>query len=89
MTGYTLTITDRIALLEEARALEQAGGTWRVRHVMAVLDCSRASVYRCTWIMKRRIKRGEKRKSHIGFHPSDVRLYQAMQSGRNPIQKAG
>jgi hypothetical protein len=42
-------------LLEEAKAIEAAGGDWAVRHVCAVLGCHRATLYRTPWLMARMI----------------------------------
>lgn len=69
---------ERVALLREATALEQAGGTWNVRHVCAVLDCHRATLYRSRWLMSRMIHGPGARKT---FHPSDIRLYQQNHMG--------
>lgn len=82
-----MTVEERVQLLEEAGALERAGGTWRIRHVMAVLDVARSSVYRSRWLMQRRIKRGQGKRAGNGWHPRDVRLFQAMQSGKDPLQR--
>jgi hypothetical protein len=68
---------DRLAILEEALALEAKGGDWAVRHILAVLDCHRSTLYRNRWLMSRAIRQP----GGIAFHPSDVRLMQANNTG--------
>lgn len=61
---------DRLAILNDAAAIEAAGGEWRVEHVSAVLDCARSTVYNTPWLLRiaRRVgKRG------LRFRPADVR----------------
>lgn len=74
MTEQTI---DRVALVEEATALERAGGDWKVRHVLAVLGCHKASLYRNRWLMARAIRQP----GGLAFRPADVRLYQANHTG--------
>lgn len=68
----------RVELLEEAKALETAGGTWDVRHVCAVLGCHRATLYRTPWLLQRMIHGPGAKKA---FHPSDIRLFQQQRTG--------
>lgn len=74
MTAATLS---RVSLIEEATAIEKAGGDWSVLHVLAVLDCHKATLYRNHWLMARSFRQP----GGTAFHPSDVRLYQANNSG--------
>jgi hypothetical protein len=74
MTPATLS---RISVLEDALAIEQAGGDWSLRHLLAVLGCSRATLYRNARLMDIRI-------DQVGgavWPPSGVRLYQASRIG--------
>ena len=76
MTERTI---DRVALVEEATALEKAGGDWKLRHVLAVLGCHKATLYRPAyrWLMARAIRQP----GGLTFRPADIRLYQAMHTG--------
>ena len=74
MTNATLS---RVALVEEAVALERAGGEWKVRHVLAILGCHKATLYRDRWLMARAIRQP----GGLAFRPADVRLYQANNTG--------
>jgi len=74
MTKATI---DRIALIQEATAIEKAGGEWKIRHVLAVLDCHKATLYRNRWLMARAIRQP----GGVVFKPSDIRLYQANNTG--------
>jgi hypothetical protein len=65
-----LTEAERLQLLEDAHRREHAGGSWRVQHVMAVLDMSRATVYRTPWLRRIKKRRGARGVSWI---PKDVR----------------
>lgn len=67
MTAKTI---GRIALAQEAAAIEAAGGEWKVQHVMAVLDCARSTVYDTPWL-RRIAKRVGKRS--LRFVPAEVR----------------
>lgn len=68
---------ERVAVLREATAIEQAGGDWRIRHVCAVLDCHRSSLYRDPWL-KARMIHGP---GGVTIPPKDVRLYQQLHTG--------
>lgn len=74
MTDATIS---RVALLAEATAIEQAGGEWKLRHVLAVLGCHKATLYRDRWLMARAIRQP----GGLTFRPSDIRLYQANHTG--------
>ncbi len=72
-----MTLADRLKILEEATALEAAGGDWNMRHVAAVLNCSRPTIYNTYWLMRisRRVgKRGRR------WTPREVRAAQAIAS---------
>jgi hypothetical protein len=61
---------DRVALLKEAAEIEAAGGEWKMRHVAAVVDCARSTVYNTPWLLAiaRRVgKRG------LRWLPAEVR----------------
>lgn len=68
----------RLELLQEATALEAAGGDWAIRHVCAVLGCHRATLYRTPWLLHRMIHGPGAKKT---FHPSDIRLFQQQRTG--------
>ena len=72
-------IAHRVDLLEEAAALEAANGTWSIRHVCAVLNCHRATLYRTAWLRSRMI---DGPGVETLFHPGDIRLFQANRKGR-------
>jgi hypothetical protein len=67
----------RVDLIREATALEKAGGEWKLRHVLAVLDCHKATLYRNRWLMSRAIRQP----GGVAFKPADIRLYQANNTG--------
>jgi hypothetical protein len=67
----------RVDLIREATALEKAGGEWKLRHVLAVLDCHKATLYRNRWLMARAIRQP----GGVAFKPTDIRLYQANNTG--------
>lgn len=73
----------RIDIVAEATALEKAGGDWSLRHTCAMLGCSRASLYRNPWLMSKRIQQP----GGFVWHPRDVRLYQALQTGTKQRRK--
>lgn len=75
----SMTFDERIRFLEEFARLETVNGTCRVEHAMAVLDCSRSTVYANRKLMARRVKRGGR---GIGFKPADVRAAQQLRGGR-------
>jgi hypothetical protein len=77
---------DRIKLIEQATAIEAAGGDWNVRHVMAVLDCARSTVYETPFLVK--IRRRVGRRS-VRWNPKEVRAYQVIASGRDPLRATG
>jgi len=60
----------RVSLLNEASAIEAAGGEWRSWHVAAVLDCAKSTIYNTPWLLAiaRRVgKRG------LRWSPAEVR----------------
>lgn len=71
-------VRERLALVAEAMELERVGGEWHVRHVLAVLDCHKATLYRNRWLMSRAIHQP----GGVVFRPTDVRLMQANNTGR-------
>jgi hypothetical protein len=69
---------ERARLIAEATELERVGGEWKLRHVLAVLGCHKATLYRNRWLMSRAIHQP----GGIVFRPTDIRLYQANHTGR-------
>lgn len=74
---------DRAELVAAATALERAGGSWRLSHVMAITDLSKATVYRTPWLMRIRKRRGSR---GVSWKPADVRagLERASKVRRSP-----
>lgn len=77
MTDNDQRLTERLRLLEEARAIEQAGGDWRVKHVAAVLDVAPSTVYQIVFLRQRMIKVAGGRTK---VRPADVRLYESIRT---------
>lgn len=71
-------VARRIELIEEATALEKAGGEWRLRHLLAIFGCHKSSLYRNKWLMSKKIDQP----GGPAWRPRDVRLYQANNTGR-------
>jgi hypothetical protein len=64
----------RMETLREASAIELSGGEWKLRHVVAVLERARSTVYNTPWLLqiaKRVGKRGLRRV------PAEVRNHAA------------
>lgn len=82
-----LTAAERLEVLEDAIARERVGGSWRVQHVMAVVDVSKASVYRTPWLMRIRKRRGTR---GVSWVPKDVRegMERASKVKRSPTRRA-
>jgi predicted DNA-binding transcriptional regulator AlpA len=72
-----MTLDERIAIAEEAARLEAAGADWEVKHVAAVLGCSRSTIYDTYWLTKiaRRVGR-----SRVRWNPREVREAQRAES---------
>lgn len=79
-----LTEAEHQRLLADAIAREAIGGRWRVQHLMAVLDLSRASVYRTPWLMRLKKRRGAR---GVQWIPAEVRAAQERASAA-PIRRA-
>lgn len=77
-----MTKRDRLTVLEEAAKLEQLGGDWEAKHLVAVLGCAERSVYNTPWL--RRIRR---RVGTRGWRwtPREVRTQQALVSGNRKV----
>jgi hypothetical protein len=70
-------LAERLRWITAATELERAGGDWTVRHVLAVLGCHKATLYRNNWLMGRAIHQP----GGVVFRPADVRLLQANNTG--------
>jgi hypothetical protein len=68
---------ERIGVLKEAIAIEKAGGDWSLKHVLAVLGCSKSTLYRNKWLMSKKIDLP----GGPAWHPSDIRFFQAQRQG--------
>lgn len=77
-------IVARVEMVEEATALEKAGGEWHVPHVLAVLGCHISTLYRNAWLMERSVKQP----GGVVFNPKDVRLFQANNRGLSHRRRA-
>lgn len=74
----------RLAVLQEAHALEVAGGDWSAVHVGAVAGCAVSTVYDTAWMMRVSRPVGSRGRRWI---PSEFRREQAIvaaQRQRNP-----
>lgn len=76
--------TERIALLEEAVALEKAGATWTLRHVAAVTGWSERFLRASDLPKSHEEGHGATGKARIVYEPADVRTWQ-----RKRLRKAG
>jgi predicted transcriptional regulator len=75
-------VATRVELLEEAKALEVAGGDWTVEQAAAVLGVARATLFVNEWIMRRAIHPMGKGKGRpVRIPPSVIRLWQSMNTG--------
>lgn len=78
----------RIRVLEEAQAIERAGGEWDARHVAAVLGCSRSTVYDTPWLLQISVRAGGRGRR---WRPKDIRERQthaARYAGKS-LRRAG
>lgn len=66
-----------LEVLREALAIESAGGDWKMKHVQAVLNCARSTVYQTPYLTKLRKRVG---KRGVRWTPREVRSYQALVS---------
>lgn len=86
MTQATI---DRVRLLEEAAAIEAAGGVWEVAHAAAVLGVARSTLYKIAFIMRRAVHpTGKGHGRPVRIPPAVVRLHQANNTGA-AIARAG
>jgi predicted DNA-binding transcriptional regulator AlpA len=67
-------LEERLAIAEEAAALEAAGADWNTHHVIAVLGMSRATIYNTPWLMRVARRIG---KRSLRWSPRQVRAAQA------------
>jgi hypothetical protein len=80
----------RVELLEEAKAVEQAGGDWTVEQAAAVLGIARATLFTNAWIMRRAIHpMGKGRGRPVRIPPAVIRLWQSMNTGAALARAAG
>lgn len=79
MTQATI---DRVKLIEEAKAIEAAGGDWEVTHAAAILGIARSTLYKIPFIMRRAVHpTGKGPGRPVRIPPSVVRLHQANNTG--------
>jgi predicted DNA-binding transcriptional regulator AlpA len=72
---------NRLVALEEARALEAAGGNWTIRQATAVLGIHRATLYRTPGLLRRAEHVTGKLGGAVRFSPREIRLWQALHQG--------
>lgn len=73
---------DRVKLLAEAKAIEDAGGDWEVAHAAAVLGVARSTLYKIPYIMRRAVHpMGKGRGRPVRVPPAVVRMWQQMNTG--------
>lgn len=72
-------MTSRVALIEEAIALEKAGSTWEVKHVAAVVGRSPSFIRNsdCPKHTEPAGPRAKKGRPKVVFTPSEVRAWKA------------
>lgn len=79
MTKATI---DRVAILEEAQAIEKAGGDWDVVQAATVLGVARSTLYTIPFIMRRAVyPLGKGKGRPVRIPPAVVRLHQAQNTG--------
>ncbi len=72
-----MTIDERTQLAEEAARLEAAGADWNVKHVAAVLGCSRSTIYDTYWLIKIAHRVG---RTQLRWNPRELRAAQAAET---------
>lgn len=77
---------DTIRLLDEAVALERAGGTWTQKHAAAITGYSVAFLRTSDCPKSFEEGNGPKGKPRVVYLPGDVRAWKA---SRRVVQKAG
>lgn len=70
---------DRIEILEEATALEQAGGQWKSRHVAAVVGLAQKTVLDTAWLRRIALPAGD---GSYSWDPKTVRAQQLLEAQR-------
>jgi hypothetical protein len=76
-----MTTDDRVQILSEATAIENAGGQWEAHHVGALLGIARKTVYDTAWL-RRIAKPGAN--GNLRWVPAEVRRQQDIESKRRP-----
>jgi hypothetical protein len=73
---------ERVKLMVEARAIEQAGGQWRVRHASAVTGYSESFLRRSNCPRLYDVSGGSTAKATVWYDPADVRACKARRLSR-------
>jgi hypothetical protein len=83
-----VTLSDRVKLIAEARAIEEAGGQWRVRHAAAVTGYSHSFLRRSDCPRLYDVSGGSTTKATVWYHPAEVRAWKAGRLSR-PEERHG
>ena len=79
---------ERVKLMAEARAIEEAGGQWRVRHASAVTGYSDSFLRRSDCPRLYDVSGGSTTKATVWYDPAEVRAWKAGRLSR-PEQRHG
>ena len=81
--------SDRVAAMTEARAIEETGGQWRLRHVAAITGYSESFLRRSDCPRFYDISGGSTTKAAIWYEPAEVREWKAARLSRAEARPRG